>query len=353
MERSDDGIVLHADAPREAPTVRGFVSLLTTSLFGVAAKLETGKLLAGIGKIDARALARLSVREWLARDVKQPEVRLLIEALFRVSTYANDPERLSAGLALEQLQMALAGGVWYLDGGWRTLVDGLRAAAEAAGAEIVTGAKIEAVEHDGRVKAVRLADGARLTAASVIIAAGPSDACALVERGDETALGAWARAAIPVKAACLEIALRRLPQPRATFALGIDKPLYLSVHSATAKLAPAAGALLHVAKYCGAEGDPKANRELEELLDQVQPGWRDEVVERRFLPSITVVHALPTAAGGGLAGRPGPTVPGIDGLYVAGDWVGPEGWLADAALASAKRAAEMIVNGRRHYAVAA
>ncbi|MBK9690168.1 MAG: SufE family protein [Gemmatimonadetes bacterium] len=35
LEREGEGVVLHADAPREAPTVRGFVSLLARALQGV------------------------------------------------------------------------------------------------------------------------------------------------------------------------------------------------------------------------------------------------------------------------------------------------------------------------------
>ena len=34
---------------------------------------------------------------------------------------------------------------------------------------------------------------------------------------------------------------------------------------------------------------------------------------------------------------------GIDGLYLAGDWVGPEGFLVDASVASARRAAELAL----------
>jgi hypothetical protein len=49
--------------------------------------------------------------------------------------------------------------------------------------------------------------------------------------------------------------------------------------------------------------------------------------------------------GGGLAGRPGPAVPGSDNLYVAGDWVGREGMLAAASLASARSATLLILRG--------
>jgi phytoene dehydrogenase-like protein len=148
-----------------------------------------------------------------------------------------------------------------------------------------------------------------------------------------------------VRAACLDVGLSRLPVAGATFALGIDEPVYASVHSAVARLHPGAGAVIHVAKYLpvGGDGDAADAQLLEGVLDLLQPGWRDVVVARRFLPELTVSHALVTAAQGGLAARPGPAVPGVAGLYVAGDWVGPEGLLADASVASAARAAELAL----------
>ena len=85
------------------------------------------------------------------------------------------------------------------------------------------------------------------------------------------------------------------------------------------------------------------DRNGQRLLDLMQPGWRAALVARRFLPHLTVSHALVTAAQGGTAGRPGPAVPDVPGLYVAGDWVGPEGMLADASLASARQAARLIL----------
>jgi len=79
------------------------------------------------------------------------------------------------------------------------------------------------------------------------------------------------------------------------------------------------------------------------MLDAAQPGWRDVLVDRQYLPRIEAVGALPTAAGGGFAGRPGPRVPGLENLYLAGDWVGPEGFLADASAASARSAARLVL----------
>lgn len=52
---------------------------------------------------------------------------------------------------------------------------------------------------------------------------------------------------------------------------------------------------------------------------------------------MVAVSAIPSPSGGGLAGRP--AVDRGEGLYLAGDWVGPEGWLVDAAIASGAAAA--------------
>jgi len=65
----------------------------------------------------------------------------------------------------------------------------------------------------------------------------------------------------------------------------------------------------------------------------------EHVVTSRFLARMVVASALPRAATGGLAGRPAVTDSGTDGVYVAGDWVGAVGWLADASLASGQTAA--------------
>ncbi len=339
------------DQGRKHTMPGGAVSLLTTSLLNLPAKMEAGKLLANFPKLDAAAFDHMTVREWLDQTIRQPKVQQLTQALLRVSSYANDPARQSAGAAIRQLQMGLDGGVYYLDHGWQTLVDGLRAMAEKAGATIQTEASVSAVERREHAFAIQLAKGKNHLATAVILATSPTDAATLV-KGNK-ALTKYAKAAIPVRAACLDVALSRLPQPYARFALGIDTPFYFSVHSATANLAPNKGAMIHVAKYLATDADEVAQtiaQELEQVLDLLQPGWRDLVVERRFLPRMTVANALVTV--GGLAKRPNPSVPGLDGLYIAGDWVGNEGQLADASFASAKAAAEMIAQAQVHKATA-
>ena len=316
------------------------VSFLTSRALGAGAKLALTRFQVRIATIDPKKVRHLTARQWLEQTVPNAEARAIAGALVRVSTYSNDPE-LSAEIAAMQLKLALRG-VLYLDGGWQTLVDGLRGAAERAGARIESGAAVERIEHDATV---RLKDGRSLKAGAAIIAAGPDTVAQLIE---SPAARSWAAGAVPVRAACLDAGLRRLPKPERGFAFGLDEPLYLSVHTRVAKLAPEGCHAVHVAKYLApdppeADDAARHERELEACFDLVQPGWRDELAQRRYLPNMTVINAAVHAGREGLAGRPGPEIPGIDNVYVAGDWVGAEGWLSDAGLASAKRAAELVL----------
>lgn len=325
----------------------GSVSLLTTSLFGLSAKMEMARLLASLPKLNHEPLMKISIREWLDKTVTHDEVKEFLMAVFRLATYTNAPDAMSAGAALEQLKLAFAKNVLYLDGGWQQIVDALAEAAAYAGVVIETGAKVELIERDatGRVKAVHLADGRVISSSIVVIASSSAVTVKLIERGETTSLARIAGEAAPVRAACLDVALKYLPKPKRTFALGVDRPLYFSVHSAAARLAPEGNALIHVAKYLAPDDDDSpesVKRELEGLLDIMQQGWRDALVYNRFLPDMTVAGMIPMAGRGGLSGRPSVMVEDAPGLFIAGDWVGREGLLADASLASARRAAELI-----------
>ncbi|HZU80465.1 MAG TPA: hypothetical protein VE991_11165, partial [Acidimicrobiales bacterium] len=64
-----------------------------------------------------------------------------------------------------------------------------------------------------------------------------------------------------------------------------------------------------------------------------------DVVHSRFLARMLVMGAAPSPASGGMAGRAAVDDTGTEGVFMAGDWVGPDGLLADAALASGRSAA--------------
>ena len=185
---------------------------------------------------------------------------------------------------------------------------------------------------------------ASIACRALVLATGPASAKSMAP---SEALASWARHVIPTRVACLDVALARLPDPKTPFALGVDRPLYFSVPSRSAHLAPLGGALVQTMKYLPAGEAPDAARdeaELEAWLDRLQPGWRDVVVERRWLPAMVATNALVEARSGGLLGRPGPEVPDAPGVFVVGDWVGARGQLLDASIASAEEAAGQIAD---------
>ena len=58
---------------------------------------------------------------------------------------------------------------------------------------------------------------------------------------------------------------------------------------------------------------------------------------------MTVAHGLPLAESYGLRGRPPVTIRERRNVFLAGDWVGTEGMLADASAASALESARLVL----------
>jgi len=267
-------------------------------------------------------IAHVSAAEWLDRSL-DGAARDAGAALVRVTTFVADQDRLSADVAAQQLRIGLNPGVRYLRGGWQSLADALAAEARRRGAVLRTGAAVRALDGQEGRWTVTLDDD-ELRADAVIVAGGDPDSAARL-LGDR----APAAPGPPAEISSLDLGLRRLPKPMRRFALGLDQPTYLSRHSPPEQ---EGDQLLSLMSYARA---PLAG--LEAIADTVQPGWRDETTLQRHLPRMVACSAIATPHSGGLGGRPGVQVE--PGLFVAGDWIGPEGWLTDASLASAAAAA--------------
>lgn len=349
-------------------------SILRSSLLPLKGKLEAIRLMCRLTTMNTRPFELMTVREWSERFIRCPHLRELFVSLCRVVTYSGD-ESQCASIALDQLKLSMLG-VIYVDEGWQKIVDSLHSTAISSGVNFVTSSRVVGVETNGSVQAIAIGglaenvrsetlevalppqqveheeNAARVPAETVLLAVDPHTAADLVS---DPAVGARWRTMQPITLACLDVALSRLPNPKLTFAIGVDKPYYYSVHSQWAQLTPHGGALIHVAKYRSRPSmlsaadydgdkirlDAEGRRDLAELeafLDDLQPGWREFVIHSRFLPSMAVANAMTTPA----AYRPQPQT-AVRGLYIAGDWVGCEGVLADAALTSARAAAQSIL----------
>jgi len=308
--------------------------LLRSRLLGVRDKVRLARLLGRLPKLDPASVSGSSAAAWIADQGLSPTGSLLLGALIRVSTYAADHEALSAGVAVGQLAAALGGGVRYLDGGWRQLHEAL-----ADGLEVRPRSPVERIEDDGAAVVVQLAGGTQLRAGAVVVAVGSPAAAAALLPGEP----AWGRPGTAVTAACLQLGLRRAAA--VPFTLGLDEPLYCNTHCPPAQLAPPGHVVVELLRY-GATAAAADRARLERLAAQVGVA-HDEIVTQRFLARMVVSSDCPGPADGGLAGRPAPDASGLDRVYLAGDWVGGEGFLADASLASGATAGRAAADRRR------
>jgi phytoene dehydrogenase-like protein len=319
-------------------------TLLRSRFLGLRGKVAVARFLAGVKKWRPADVAGLTIGQWLDSFHLPADARRVALLLVRTTTYLNDEHHVSADVAAGQIQMALANNVRYLDGGWASLVDLLSATAGRNGAEIRTGSSVASVTRTGALTVV--VGGREIEAGAVVLAAGTPEADAGLLVAGLLGAGpvggrpaAWAQLGPQVEASCLDLGLRRgLAQP---VLFGIDPPIYLVDHAPSAKgLAPEGGGLVHVLHYLPLGDDTpadvlRAGLEKHARLAGVDPAT---VEEQRFLLRMTVIGATPTPSAGGLAGRPTIDSTGVPGVYVAGDWVGPRGWLADCALSSGEAA---------------
>lgn len=307
-------------------------SLFRTTAVSVRSKVQLAKLLARLPRMDAAASAGVSVDEWIGSHELRADGERLLRALIRIGTYGSDFGRMSAETAIAQLQHASAKGVLYLDGGWAQLIEGLAAQVEVRRTTVTSvvpapGGGVEVTTDDGR-----------LVARSVVIAAGtPAAVLALLPGGVDCG---WGDVGDPVVAACLDSGVSQVPTPG--YVLSLDEPVYATTQAPPARQAPPGCAVVAVLRY-GVRSAESDRPQLERY--RAVAGVADEhVVTDRFMARMVVTGAMPLAANGGLRGRPPVSVSSLPGIYVAGDWVGAHGLLADASLASGQAAARAAVD---------
>lgn len=319
-------------------------TIVRTDFLSATEKVALVSVFTHIMRTTPASVGGWSVREWLDRTVGNPHLRQMFAAFARTLTYCANLDLMSAEVFLQRVVLS---DIRYLDGGWQSLVDSLRTRATEAGVHLLSGTRVsELLQPADHIEGIRLADGRRVAARAVIIATTAAEALKLLNGERYAPLRQRMAASLPVRVACLDVALSRLPAPEHAIAFDLEQPRFLTTQSLFAQVAPKGGALIHTFKQLDPTqpSEPQQDeRDLEEWLDQVQPGWRAVLVKRICLPRIEAISLLPTAHNGGLAGRPDVQLPGIDNLYLAGDWIGNAGYLADASLASAREAAHRLI----------
>jgi phytoene dehydrogenase-like protein len=307
-------------------------SLLRSGAIDARSKVQLARLLGTLARRRPDKLGSLSVTEWLAGLRLRPDAESVVLGLLRLSTYASDFDRFSADAALSQLQIAASGGVLYLHRGWAQLTDAL-----SVSLDIRTGVEVTGLDRVAGRLEVRTDQGS-LASRRVVVATGGPPAVRRLLPGDP----GWDDLGPPVTAACLDLGVRNIPTPG--YIVSLDDPMYATVQSPPARQAPDGHAVVAAIRY-GARSGEQDRPELERLVARAGVG-PDDIITRRFLAHMTVAGAMPRPADGGLSGRPRIVDSGVPGVTVAGDWIGPQGLLADAALASGHAAGLMAGRDR-------
>ncbi len=310
-------------------------SLMRTTAVSPRAKVQLAKLLASLPRVNASACAGVPADEWIGGLGLRQDAERVLRALMRIACYGDDFSTLSAQVPILQMQRSISAGVLYLDGGWAQLTGGLARHVE------LRSDSVRSIGQDGNDVIVETADERHLARAVVIAAGSPSAAAGLI--GNDPG---WGDLGPPVTAACLDVATRRVPSPG--YVLGVDVPVYATTQSPPARQAPDGSAVVAVIRY-GARSADEDRPELSAWLEiaGVRP---DDIVHKRFLARLNVTATAPAARLGGLAGRPGIDRTGMRNVFLAGDWVGGEGCLADASFASGHAAALAAVRASERSA---
>ena len=238
-------------------------------------------MLGRLPRMDAATADGVVARRVAAANVRHAPVAELLRTFFRVSTYANDPDRMSAGAAIAQLQLALRRGTcstWTAAGRRWSTAPGARP--REAGVRIVTRRRRGRARARRRgVRGVRLRDGERWTAPCVVSHAAAAAVAALPALDGTRCRARCARRACPSAPRRLDLGLARLPRPERLRAFGLDRAVVLlgalrGRRASRPRAARSSTPRATSATTGGASPRP-SSASWTRSSTGVQPGWRD------------------------------------------------------------------------------
>lgn len=320
------------------------IGLFTSRLLKGKARYEWMSILLKIMSIEPEHLAEQTYQQWINQIGYSDKIKSLLYVLGRLATYCHAPELASAKVIVTSIKHAL-GGALYIDGGWQTIIDQLHNKAISLGIQVNSHTLVKHIHPQQNQFKLILSGDRELHAKYVVCTTGPHELKDMLQLNDDQLyINSFLSEITAVRGATLDLALTQLPNPKLLFAMGINAPLYYSVHSKFARLSnDDKHVILHVFKYLHPHENidqETIKTELEQFLDRLQPGWQHYVIAKRFIPNITVNQRLPQIGDEQKLLRLQTDMPG---LYLAGDWASPNFILADGAVSSAKQTAEAII----------
>ena len=290
-------------------------TLLISDVFDWKGKQELLRFFISLKKGNANENQDITTSQWLNQNIKDEHVKKFILMLIRLSTYCDEPDLISANAALSQLQLGKA---LYLDYGWQTLIEALTEEALKSGVTIKSRSTVHGITGVFPKVGIIFKNNESIFARTVLSTASPKETAKMLQEHGKSSSLEYLNELLPIRAACLDIVLSKIPEPHTFFAMSMDQPLYFSNHSKVARLTENENySVIHVMKYLRfneTQEETEVKYELEQFISRLQPGWEKFVVYKRFLPRLTVSHGMLSAK----KARPYPVVKQIPGLFIAG-----------------------------------
>ncbi|RYI25152.1 NAD(P)/FAD-dependent oxidoreductase [Bacillus infantis] len=329
------------DGPESFTAPFSPTGVLQSKLLNWKEKIEWIGILRRIQKLQPGQFSNLTFKQFVDETTQTPKIQKLLFTLGRLVSYSHAPEQISARVMLAHMQIGM-GGVIYVDDGWQSIIDQLYNQAVTNHVQIQTSANVKQLTAlDNGQWQITVSNQEPIYCSNIIYSGPPQALNDLLGESAKLPFNHFE----PIKAAALDVALSRLPNPENLFAMGIDAPYYYSVHSNYARLSKKGeSTILHVLKYHHPDESIDATEEkrnLENFLEVIQPGWQKYIITKRCLPQITVNGRLPMVNDTSLFTRSSAILPG---LYAAGDWASPSFILSEAAAESGKQAALEVID---------
>jgi phytoene dehydrogenase-like protein len=315
--------------------------VLQSKLLNWKEKIEWIGILRKVQKLKPGQFSNLTFQQFVDDTTQTPNIQKLLFTLGRLVSYSHAPEQISASVMLAHLQIGMSG-VIYVDEGWQSIIDQLYNQAVTNNVQFQTGTIVKQLTSlDNGKWQVAVSNQEPILCDNIIYTGPPQALNGLLDESSQLPFNHFE----PIKAATLDVALTKLPNPENLFAMGIDAPYYYSVHSNYARLSQKGESIiLHVLKYHHPNESIEVTEEkmqLESFLEVLQPDWQKYIITKRCLPQITVNARLPKAEDASLFSRSCAILPG---LYAAGDWASPSFILSEAAAESGKQAALEVID---------
>ncbi|MDQ0231698.1 phytoene desaturase family protein [Metabacillus malikii] len=325
-------------------------SVVSTGLLNWKEKKEFAYLMWKIAKINPKNYENHTLKQWVEQEISSERIQQVVYMFCRLACYTNAPEIVNAGVTLRQLQLSL-GGALYVNRGWQSVIDQLTEKSANLGVDLVKQCKVEEIKITNTNKSVLYYEEGELReldAESIVATVPPKELLRLVKGIEESQLGGQLQTCIPVRATCLDVTLKHLPNAKQHFSLDLDNAYYYSNHSKGAKLTYHPNHhVIHVMKYLTPQEKSIPEHLLATFLGKNQPNWREYLVTKRFMPNVIVSHRIHEP---GKKKYLASALSEFPGLILAGEWVSDDWMLAEAAIHSAEEAVA-ILNGKESASI--